>query len=81
MAGEELTAHGSAELAGQERSRRGMAAREQAVDVVERAEGKGERRQLRQGGGAGPRLWEKEALQVVVEAVGHGGKVAAVARP
>eukprot|EP00965_Chrysotila_dentata_P038182 1268565-Pleurochrysis_carterae.AAC.1 len=50
---EELAAHGPAELAGQKCRRRGVAAGEQATDIVERAEGE----------------------------VGHGGEVAAVARP
>eukprot|EP00965_Chrysotila_dentata_P161610 5337741-Pleurochrysis_carterae.AAC.2 len=39
MAAEELAAHGPTELAGQERRRRGVAAREQAADIVKRAEG------------------------------------------
>eukprot|EP00965_Chrysotila_dentata_P064404 2134607-Pleurochrysis_carterae.AAC.1 len=57
---EELAAHGAAELAGQECRRRGVAAGEQATDIVQRAEGEGERGQLRQGGGAGLRLRQQK---------------------
>eukprot|EP00965_Chrysotila_dentata_P144065 4759300-Pleurochrysis_carterae.AAC.1 len=78
---EELAAHGTAELAGQECLRRGVAAGEQATDIVQRAEGEGESGQFCQGGGAGLRLRQQKVLQVVAGAVGNGGEVAAMARP
>eukprot|EP00965_Chrysotila_dentata_P129935 4294986-Pleurochrysis_carterae.AAC.1 len=63
----DLAAHCSAELAGQECRRRGVAAGEQA-------EGEGESGQLRQGGGAGLRLRQQQVLQVVAGAVSDGGE-------
>eukprot|EP00965_Chrysotila_dentata_P128112 4236204-Pleurochrysis_carterae.AAC.1 len=60
MTVEKLAAHCAAELAGQERCRRSVAAGEQAADVVQRAEGEGEGGQLFQGGGAGLRLRQQQ---------------------